>query len=246
MWKRQQQQQLRKSHSIIGSSPVQAFTPHRSTAKTQRAVSMQMWNITEIPSVSENHPPTTIDNNSSNSSSSESAEVVQRQYSFNYDHLDDDKSTAKLSNNNNNNSLVEKTSPDRLSVTQDNDRKVSLNISLDNLSTISVDSAFKLKQISFLINVRLESRKKADTYNRAAKVRNRVIQPVVDRVPPLMNLKHSKSEPAFNQSRIGYDDVSTSVCRKRKTGAENYSREIQEVRRSLKRVKSDSNCFKNM
>lgn len=84
--------------------------------------------------------------------------------------------------------------------------------------------------------------------NGTPKVKSRVIEPIIGRsLPPLMNRRHSKSDPAVNQSRIGtIDDVSTSVCRKRKTGAENYSREMREVSRSLKRIKSDGNCFKDM
>lgn len=270
VWKRQQQQQLRKSHSVIGSSPV-----HKVAIKSQRALSMQMWNITEIPSIPsvDNHLTATANsssssrssssNSNSNSSSNELADTVKRQYSFNYDHLDDDiiTSSMKQQNNNNvdNNPIV---SDDPLTQgnnsRESNNQKVSLNISLDNLSSISIDSDFKLKQISFLINVRLESsnsRKKFDTTTMGcgtpSKGKCKVTNSIVESYQSF-NRKLSKSDTNVNSHRgmFGFRDdtltATNNVCRKRKTGVENCSSvETSSVvfDRCLKRVKSDSNCI---
>lgn len=253
VWKRQQQQQLRKCHSVIGSSPVTQKVP----TKSQRAHSMQMWNITEVPSAASDNPLTATANSSTNSNSNSScesaADIVKRQYSFNYDHLDDDISSFKQ--------IIDKTSSDHVTqgnATTSTNQKVSLNISLDNLSSISVDSDFKLKQISFLINVRLESsssRKKNDSTITAdsgtPKEKHKEVIMSVSDSNQSFNRNISKSDTNVNRnvSVLQEDDTfapATNVCRKRKTGAENFScvgSNTVGSDRCLKRVKSDSNCI---
>lgn len=232
---------------------------------------MQMWNITEVPSAASdnNHLTAATANSSSNSNSNSSSEsatnIVNRQYSFNYDHLDDDISSFKQ--------VIDNVSSDHTMQPGNavgTNQKMSLNISMDNLSSISVDTDFKLKQISFMINVRLESstfgsgssnsgsRKKTDlspttttVETDATREKHKNVRPSVTESHQSFNRKLSQSDTNVNRNVLKYDDIFAptinNVCRKRKTGAENFSftgnNSVTASDRCLKRVKSDSNCI---